>query len=67
MVGKNKDHPSGGIERCKNKRYQCESNYRSTKKVRTVPKIGGASTKIGGPNLDFYYLSFFIKGKTIIQ
>ena len=25
MVRKNKNHPSGGIERCINKRYQCES------------------------------------------
>jgi hypothetical protein len=31
MVGKNNDHPSGGIEWCKNKRYQCESTEKYQK------------------------------------
>ena len=30
IVGKNKDHPSGGIERRINKRYQCESTENKT-------------------------------------
>jgi len=41
---------------------------KSTKKVEIVPKLCGASTKIGGQNLDFYYyFYFFIKVRTVFN
>ena len=61
MVGKNKDHPSRGIQRCKNKRY----SYESTHKYQIggdSTKIGRAGTKIGGPVMDFSVVIYFEEG-----
>jgi hypothetical protein len=45
MVGKNIDHPSGEIERWKNKRYRSESTNKYQKDEDST-EIGGTSSKI---------------------
>lgn len=45
MVGKHIDHPSGKIERWKNRRYRSESTKKYQKDEDST-KIGGTGTKI---------------------
>jgi hypothetical protein len=55
MVGKNMGHSLVKIGRCKNRRYPCESTWKY-QISRDNTKIGGTSTKIGGPLLHFFQI-----------